>query len=231
VIETLEQLVTGGRTAERTRLLNLRVTFLENYLEFLIRGNELGHHITEQDIKGAVDRAQAVHGMDGTQSAQWEHVVQVIGGLRTGSSSENKQRTFKLLTRAVGLINYGIAVAVFEGPQADFSFQQWDHHSKKAIDALEKLVELGRGDTSNLLVLRKTFLEQYLSILMRGAVLGYDVTRQGHIEGATSRAQTLHDTDTGREQHWQRVLLLIRGLKADGQLQTKLSQLLELVKQ
>jgi hypothetical protein len=106
VIETLQQLVTGGRTAERTRLLNLRVTFLENYLEFLIRGNELDHHITEQDIRGAVNRARAVHDMDGTQSAQWEHVVRIIGDLRTGSSLENGQNTFKLLTRAVGLINY-----------------------------------------------------------------------------------------------------------------------------
>jgi hypothetical protein len=229
VIQALQELVTQGRAAEWPRLLTLRITFLERYLDYLIHRNGLGQHITQEDIQGAVVRAQALCDMDRLQSGHWERVLQLIRGLIVTASSENGQHNFQLLMLAVSLINHRIATAAFEGPQESFLFQQWDRHSNKAIGILEELVRRGGNGASDarprLLKMRKVFLKQYLSILIR-AGLSYKVT-EGNIRDVVNRAETLQDMDSDAR-HWRRVLRLIRELKvgnSNGQSQILLDAL------
>jgi hypothetical protein len=122
-------------------------------------------------------------------------------------------------------------------PMTTFSFDQWTTHSNNAINALQELVTRGRaGYWHRLLVMRATFLNQYLGILVhidRMHAYGYDVT-DAYIQGAVNRAQALHDMDTWEwRSHWDQVLQLIQALstvRKNGQFEQKVDQVVGLIR-
>jgi cell division protein FtsL len=114
-----------------------------------------------------------------------------------------------------------------------FSFDQWTSHSNDAINALQELVTRGRaGSWHRLLVVRATFLDQYLEILVHMHAYDYDVT--AYIQGAVNRAQALLDMDTREwRSHWGQVLQLIGTLRAarrDGQFVQQVDQVVGLIR-
>jgi hypothetical protein len=208
-IGALQALVTQGRAAEWPRLLYLRETVLQQYLEILqvYYQNGLGQDITEEYIRDAVVRAQAVHDMDTGQRVYWEQVLHLIRGLRV--VPENGQHNLRILTLVVSLISQKVATDVFDGPPESFSIGLWNQHSNRAIETTERLVTHERdADWLRLLTLRKFFLKQYLMVLIRLGE-GYDVT-EADIGGAMDRVQALFHMEGAR---WDQVSHLIQSLR------------------